>query len=144
MTAVFHRFGFKTCPYDAGLFIHKTCPHLYITTHVDDFQLVAERVEDIEWMKDNLTKEWEIKDVSDMTYYLGMEVKSEDGCVYLNQQIHQGTHPIIWPRERSSTTHTLPTGLIIDDLPDSAIITHEYQRGTGKLQWLALKTLLFW
>ncbi|ODM17047.1 hypothetical protein SI65_05760 [Aspergillus cristatus] len=141
MTAVFHRLGFKTCPYDAGLFIHQTRPHLYITTHVDDFQLVAERAEDIEWTKNALANEWEVKDVSDMTHYLGMEVKSEDGCIYLNQREYIKELIKSFGLEKSHPQPTpLPTGLMVDDLPNSTIITREYQRGTGKLQWLAVKT----
>lgn len=141
MTAVFHRLGFKTCPYDAGLFIHQTRPHLYITTHVDDFQLVAERAEDIEWTKIALASEWEVKDVSDMTHYLGMEVKSKDGCIYLNQCEYIKELIKSFGLEKAHPQPTpLPTGLMVDDLPDSTIITREYQRGTGKLQWLAVKT----
>lgn len=141
MTAVFHRLGFKTCPYDAGLFIHKTRPHLYITTHVDDFQLVAERADDIEWTKNALAKEWEIKDVSDMTYYLGMEVELKDGCIHLNQREYIKDLVQSFGLENAhSQTTPLPSGLVIDDLPDDTIIIREYQRGTGKLQWLAVKT----
>ncbi|EYE90211.1 uncharacterized protein EURHEDRAFT_511146 [Aspergillus ruber CBS 135680] len=141
LTAALHRLGFRTCSYDPGLFIHQQRKHLYITTHVDDFQLVAERADDIEWTKNALAKEWEIKDVSDMTYYLGMEVEFKNGCIHLNQREYikdlvqsfglENSHPQTTP---------LPSGLVIDDLPDDSVIIHEYQRGTGKLQWLAVKT----
>ena len=141
LTAALHRLGFRTCSYDPGLFIHQERRHLYITTHVDDFQLVAERDEDIEWMKDALAREWEIKDVSNMTYYLGMEVEFTNGHINLLQRefIKDFVQSFGLDNANSQTT-PLPQGFEVDDEPDGSIITREYQRGTGKLQWLAVKT----
>lgn len=141
LTAALHRLGFRTCSYDPGLFIHQERRHLYITTHVDDFQLVAEHDEDIEWAKDVLAKEWEIKDVSDMTYYLGMEVEFVNGHINLLQRefIKDLVQSFGLDNANHQTT-PLPQGFEVDDEPDRSIITREYQRGTGKLQWLAVKT----
>lgn len=58
---------FRTCSYDAELFIHQTRQNLYTTTHVDDFQLVAAS-EDIQWAVDSLPTKYEMKDISNMTY----------------------------------------------------------------------------
>ena len=32
---------FNVCAYDVGLFIHQHRQHLYLTSHVDDFKIVA-------------------------------------------------------------------------------------------------------
>ena len=76
-----------------------------------------------------------------MTYYLGMEVEFKNGCIHLNQCEYIKDLIQSFGLENShSQTTPLPSGLVIDDLPDDSVIIHEYQRGTGKLQWLAVKT----
>lgn len=41
LTNYLHYIGFRVCNYDPGLFIHGERPHLYLTSHVDDFKIVA-------------------------------------------------------------------------------------------------------
>ena len=41
LTTYLQSIGFKVCPYDAGLFIHQSWKNLYMTSHVDDFKIVA-------------------------------------------------------------------------------------------------------
>jgi hypothetical protein len=36
---------FYVSPYDPGLYIHHSIPHLYLTTHVNDFKIVTESCE---------------------------------------------------------------------------------------------------
>jgi hypothetical protein len=37
--------GFCVSPYDPGLYIHRSIPYLYLTTHVNDFKIVTESCE---------------------------------------------------------------------------------------------------
>jgi len=76
-----------------------------------------------------------------MTYYLGMEVEFVNGHINLLQ--HEFIKDLIQSFGLDNANHQttpLPQGFEVDDEPDRSIITREYQRGTGKLQWLAVKT----
>ena len=82
-----------------------------------------------------------MKDVSNMTHYLGMEVNFEDNGIHLNQR--EFIHDFITSfGMETAHPHTTPldSGFKVDDQPDPDIITREYQCDTGKLQWLATKT----
>lgn len=140
LVAYLHDIGFSVSAYDAGLFIHSQ-RQLYLTTHVDDFKIVAPNPEDAQWAMDSLAARFEMKDVSDMKFYLVMEITFEPNGIQLNQPTY--VHQLIdsFGLENAHPMRTsLDPSLKIDDAPSSAINTREYQRGTGSLQWLATKT----
>src|SRR5882762_1916499 len=134
--------GFRVSPYDSGLWIHTTRRHLYISSHVDDFGIIAEISEEAYWTAQQLQTRFELKDVGPMRRYLGMEVaKLNNGDLKLTQTPYiedllasfgmASAHPVKSPMD---------AGLLIDDDPDPTIDKKEYQRGTGSLQWLCCKT----
>lgn len=141
LTAYLRSIGFKVCDYDAGLFIHQSWKNLYLTSHVDDFKIVAANPEDAQWVVDSMSSRFEMKDASTMRFYLGMEVTFHDGAISLSQAEFIKDFINSFGMENAHTHRTpLDSGMQIDDEPDTSINTREYQRGTGKLQWLATKT----
>lgn len=133
--------GFRVCNYDPGLFIHTTRRHLYLTTYVDDFKIVAENSADSQWAVDALSARFEIKDMGRMKHYLGMDVDMRPDGIFLGQEAYTNKFINSFGMELSHAHKTpLDSGFQVDDEPDSTLSVREYQRGTGCLQWLATKT----
>ncbi|KAF7114207.1 hypothetical protein CNMCM5793_007785 [Aspergillus hiratsukae] len=134
------KMGFRTSMYDSGLFIHETKPRLYLTTHVDDFKIVAQSREEAQQVLDELKFQLNIKDLGPVKHYLGTNIDINEKGVsitltkYINDLIDSfglaDAHPTLSP---------LDSGILIDDEPDPMINTREYQRGTGILQYIATK-----
>ena len=143
LSAYLRHVGFDRSEYDHGLFIHREKRNVYLTSHVDDFMIVAERPEDAQWVIDTLNNEYELKILDDIKYFLGMDVEMSGDGIHLHQAEYikelvdsfrlTNAHPKVTP---------LDPGLIIDDEPDPSIDIREYQRGVGSLQWLTTKTRL--
>ena len=141
LTTFLRHIGFKVCAYDAGLFIHQERRNLYLTSHVDDFKIVAANPADAQWVMDTMSARFEMKDVSDKRFYLGMEVDYLPNGIRLSQPEYIQQFINSFGMENAHAHRTpLDSGLKIDDEPDSSINTREYQRGTGCLQYLATKT----
>jgi phage FluMu gp28-like protein len=66
--------GFRVSLYDTGLWIHTTQPNLYVTSHVDDFKIACENRDDGDWFLNELGAQFEIKNLSEMRRYLGMDI----------------------------------------------------------------------
>src|SRR4029077_6150150 len=135
------KLGFRISPYDAGLWISTTKSKLYVTAHIDDFKIVCQQREDGEWLIRELGKEFELKDLGNMSRYLGMDVTTTDDGIKLSQKSFtkellerfgmQNCHPVSIP---------IAEGTVIDDQPDTSIDITQYQSGVGSLQYLADKT----
>ena len=133
--------GFRVCEYDAGLFIHTEQQNVYLTTHVDDFKIVAVDATDAEWVVTMLATCFEIKDMGQMRHYLGMNVDMHPDGIFLGQSTYVDELINSFGMEAAHTHKSpLDSGLAIDDEPDEHINKTEYQRGVGSLQWLASRT----
>ena len=133
--------GFRVCEYDAGLFIHTERRNVYLTTHVDDFKIVAADATDAEWVVTMLATRFEIKDMGQMRHYLGMNVDMHPDGIFLGQSTYVDELINSFGMEAAHTHKSpLDSGLAIDDEPDEHINKTEYQRGVGSLQWLASRT----
>jgi hypothetical protein len=76
--------GFCVSPYDPGLYIHRSIPHLYLTTHVDDFKIVAESREIAQSILDKLKTKFEIKDLGSIRHYLSTNVCEHNSGISLS------------------------------------------------------------
>jgi hypothetical protein len=133
--------GFRASPYDAGLFVHTEKPHLYVTSHVDDFGITGAKCTEIQWVLNEMGKQFPIKDLGTMKHYLGLQITRTEAGMKLSQSDFidrllddtgmSNCNPVATP---------IDPGLIIDDSPDSKINIKEYQRVIGCLQWLACHT----
>ncbi|KAI2671499.1 hypothetical protein CBS147339_9480 [Penicillium roqueforti] len=133
--------GFRISPYDAGLFLHKTKPNLYVTAHVDDFGIIGANRTEIQWILSEMGKQFPIKDLGQMEHYLGLRVEQTEAGIKLSQPdfidklLDDAGMPDCYP-----VATPIEPGLVIDDLHDLSIDKRQYQSVTGSLQWLASHT----
>jgi hypothetical protein len=133
--------GFRVSPYDAGLFIHTEKPNLYVTSHVDDFGITGADRTAIQWVLDEMGKQFPIKDLGQMKHYLGLQITRSDEGIKLSQRdFIDKLLDSVGMSDCNPVSTPIEPGLIIDDLPDPAIDLHQYQHVTGSLQWLASHT----
>ena len=112
-----------------------------MTTHVDDFKIVAVDATDAEWVVTMLATCFEIKDMGQIHHYLGMNVDMHPDGIFLGQSTYVDELINSFGMEAAHTHKSpLDSGLAIDDEPDEHINKTEYQRGVGSLQWLASRT----
>ena len=81
------KYGFKQSHSDHTLFLKKredkvTCLIIY----VDDMIITGDDVEEIEELKMNLFKEFEMKDLGALKYFLGIEVLRSERGIFLRQK----------------------------------------------------------
>jgi hypothetical protein len=57
-----------------------------MTVHVDDTKLFGPNIEDIEWCKFEISKQFDIKDVTESKRYLGMKIDQNDEGITLSQE----------------------------------------------------------
>jgi hypothetical protein len=141
VTAVMKRLGFRTSPYDPGLWISTTRKHLYVSAHVDDFKVVSADPKDADWVILKLMEHFEIKDLGRIKHYLGIDVTMTDDGIKLSQESYIDALLESFGMNQARP-HQMPLdqGIVIDDLPDPSINVTEYQRGVGSLQYLSDKT----
>jgi hypothetical protein len=133
--------GFCVSPYDPGLYIHRSIPHLYLTTHVNNFKIVTESCEIAQSILNKLKTKFKIKDLGSIRHYLSTNVYEHNSSIFLSQ--HQYINDLLSSFGMTNTHPTrtpLDVGTIINDKPDPNINIKEYQRGTRSLQYLATKT----
>ena len=88
-----------------------------------------------------LAARFEIKDLGQMSHFLGMEVSIRPDGIFLGQTTYIDELVNSFGMETALTHKTpLDSGLVIDDEPNEHVNKTEYQRGSGCLQWLASRT----
>ena len=83
-------YGYKQSNSDHTLFLKKkgdkiTCLIIY----VDDMIITGDDLEEIESLKRNLFREFEMKDLGDLKYFLGIEVLRSQKGIFLRQRKYQ-------------------------------------------------------
>ena len=140
-TKVVKRYGFVQCQSDHTLFV-KHFPEgklAIIIVYVDDIILTGDHEEKIDLLKKLLTKEFEIKDLGNLKYFLGMEIaRSKKGIAVsqrkyvldlLNETGMLGCKPAETPMD---------TTVKLEESDGSAPVDKgRYQRLVGKLIYLS-------
>ena len=54
--------------------------------YVDDMIITGDDIEEIERLKGNLSQEFEMKNLGDLKYFLGIEVLRSEGGIFLRQK----------------------------------------------------------
>ena len=79
-------FGLTQSKHDDALF-YNTSRSLYITVYVDDIKVFCPDDATILLLKEHLQSKYKLKDIGDVTWYLGMEIsRLKDGSLLLSQK----------------------------------------------------------
>ncbi|GAX77214.1 hypothetical protein CEUSTIGMA_g4660.t1 [Chlamydomonas eustigma] len=57
-----------------------------ILTHMDDLLIASADLDKVQWIKDQLKQQVDIKDMGSASYYLAMEISRRDGRIHLTQK----------------------------------------------------------
>lgn len=81
------KYGFRQSNWNHMLFLKKrddkiTC----LVTYVDDMIFTGDNTEEIERLKGSLFQEFEMKDLGNLKYFLGIEVLRSEGGIFLRQK----------------------------------------------------------
>ena len=78
--------GFKQCVLDNCLFVKTEGDETYlISLYVDDILIAGSDPQKIEQIKTEFTQRYEMKDLGELNYYLGMKVTRTDDYIQLDQ-----------------------------------------------------------
>jgi transposase InsO family protein len=71
------KMGFKRSSYDHSLYMHVSFMHTYLALYVDDCVIVSSTVSIVTKIKDGLAKEYEVKDLGEISFILGIRVQRD-------------------------------------------------------------------
>ena len=80
--------GFEQSVFDNCLFIlRKTGEIFFLTLYVDDILIYASNIELLKELKTQFTDNFEMKDLGEVSQYLGMKITREDGVIKKDQNV---------------------------------------------------------
>ena len=133
--------GFSQSQGDHTLFF-KHSPHQKITVlivYVDDIIMTGDNYEEIKDMKTQLSREFEIKDLGNLRYFLGMEVARSKDSMFISQRKY-----ILDLLKETGSLGSKPATTPIDpnhrlglDSEEHLVDKGRYQRLVGKLIYLS-------
>ncbi|KAJ7961274.1 Retrovirus-related Pol polyprotein from transposon TNT 1-94 [Quillaja saponaria] len=84
----FQENGFVTCPHEYALYVkaHENGGVLFVCLYVNDLIFTGNNPIMFEDFKKAMTYEFEMTDMGLMSYYLGFEVKQNDGEIFISQE----------------------------------------------------------
>ncbi|CAJ2637748.1 unnamed protein product [Trifolium pratense] len=84
--------GFKKCAAEFGVYVH--CPKdediVIICLYVDDLLITGSRIAEIAKVKDKLKSEFEMSDLGELSFFLGMEFMRRGDGIVMHQQKYIG------------------------------------------------------
>ncbi|KAG7640275.1 Zinc finger CCHC-type superfamily [Arabidopsis suecica] len=79
--------GFERSINDAAFYVKKTSKEiLVVSLYVDDIIVTGSNVKEIERFKEEMKNEFEMTDLGELSYFLGMEVNQDDEGIFLSQE----------------------------------------------------------
>ena len=134
--------GFRNSHSDTSLFILQTGTKLlYLLVYVDDIILTGNNADLVSQFVDCLAQRFSLKDLGNLSYFLGVEVIPQSQGILLSQrryikELLAKTHmdmskPVLTPLPTDSSSLTLSAGTILSD-------PTEYRTIVGSLQYLSL------
>ncbi|KAH9782617.1 hypothetical protein KPL71_008982 [Citrus sinensis] len=83
----FQEKGFTKCPYEHDLYVKEKDEDIFIVClYVDDLIFTGSNPSLFEEFKRVMIKEFEMTNIGLMTYYLGIEVKQKEECIFISQE----------------------------------------------------------
>jgi hypothetical protein len=153
LAGAFQKMGFSRSQVDQAVYYRRTSKeHMVITVSVDDMAITANRLSYIERFKSQLTQFFEISDLGELSWLLGLKVtRDRVGCtITLSQKAYVETI-VEWFRLGDAKNVQTPmepaTSLSIDQSPGThaelqAMRDIPYQRAIGSLMYAAMSTCL--
>ena len=78
--------GFKQCVADNCLFVKRVGGKMYlISLYVDDILVAGSDLDEVERIKRLFTEHYEMKDLGELNYYLGMQITRSEEYIKLDQ-----------------------------------------------------------
>ncbi len=78
--------GFKQCVLDNILFVKNIGEEIYlISLYVDDILIAGTDLQEVKRIKQQFTDHFEMKDMGELNYYLGMNITRTDDFIKLDQ-----------------------------------------------------------
>ena len=80
------RLGYTTSPYDSALFLRHTEKGTFLLLlYVDDMIIIGDDLCGIQELKDFLSQQFEMKDLSHLSYFLGLKITHSTNSLYITQ-----------------------------------------------------------
>ena len=110
-----------------------------LIVYVDDIVLTGNDLEEMKLLKNYLAQEFEIKDLGNLIYFLGIEVaRSKDGIfIYQRKYILDLSSEMGMLGSKAADTPMDPNSKLIDDPSGEPVDKGRYQRIVGKLIYLS-------
>lgn len=81
--------GFRQCDADRCLYVcNKNQTVLHVLLYVDDFIIASNCMEELEKTKEILMRKFQMRDMGDLSYFLGISITRTDGNLYLDQSAY--------------------------------------------------------
>ncbi|XP_057495256.1 retrovirus-related Pol polyprotein from transposon TNT 1-94 isoform X3 [Actinidia eriantha] len=135
------KYGFKQSQGDHTLFIRHSS-HGKLTAlivYVDDIVLTGDDVEEMQLLKEYLAREFEIKDLGNLKYFLGIEVARSSQGIFISQRkyVLDLLTETGMLGSKACDTPMEPNKKLGDDTDGEMVDRGRYQRLVGKLIYLS-------
>lgn len=164
--------GFRQCDADRCLYVcNKNQTVLHVLLYVDDFIIASNCMEELVKTKEILMRKFQMRDVGDLSYFLGISITRTDGNLYLDQSAYidrvlkkfnmEKCKPVNTPIEISPSENLESQSIIgvkpyrelLGSLLYAALVTRpdictavnfygRFQKYATEIQWKGLKRIL--
>ncbi len=137
--------GFVQSTSDPCLYTTKEGETCLIGVYVDDFVIAAETSEKIQQVKTSLEQKFDVKDLGDLNYFLGIQViqDSDKGTVWIGQPTFTADILQKYGMDQAKATKT-PVDVnskLLKATDESELVDQcRYQSAVGSLLYLSMKT----
>ena len=131
--------GFERCTADPCLFRHKTY-ELYVLLYVDDLLVAAKDEAKYFEFRDNLEARFELNELGELSWYLGMRImKEDDGAISIDQEQFQSNVLKRFGMENAKNAKTPAAELRLTSAkPGERMIDEtKYRELVGSIMWMA-------
>ncbi|KAJ9551903.1 hypothetical protein OSB04_015948, partial [Centaurea solstitialis] len=133
--------GFRKCPYEPTLFVKlfdEGCM-LIVSVYVDDLIVTGTKESLIEEFKTSMKEEFDMTDLGDMCYFLGVEVIQRETGIYISQRKFAREILTRFNMEQCNPVKNpiVPGIKVLKDYGSAAVDPHLYKQMVGCLMYLA-------
>ncbi|XP_015160754.1 uncharacterized mitochondrial protein AtMg00810-like [Solanum tuberosum] len=153
LTQVLIQLGFHQSQYDYSLFIkHEQTDIVIVLVYVDDLLITGSRQSLIDTTKEDLQKQFKMKDLGDLKFFLGIECARSSRGIHMSQRKYAleriaecglgGARPVATPLEQNEklTSVQFDECIKLEKKHENPILQNpsRYQRLVGRLLYLTM------